>query len=159
MCNFLFIFTHTRTHARTHTHTHTRLTALFPGLPRWAGTWKVKPIWILQKQETVSGSSVSWAICKSAPHSRQITTPAPHRSVFTGRMPFLMPNQQHQSTEVVFQLIVKYSEYPAFVKCRQWCGHLLSLMQQLVMSFNSFFNSVFIFYSDIMDLYWLYWYV
>ena len=32
--------------------------------------------------------------------SRQITTPAPHHSVFfTGRMPFLPPNQQHQSTE------------------------------------------------------------
>ena len=28
----------------THTHTHTHLTALFPGLPRWAGTRKVKPI-------------------------------------------------------------------------------------------------------------------
>ena len=27
------------------------------------------------------------------------TTPAPHHSVFTGRMPFLMPNQQRQSTE------------------------------------------------------------
>ena len=25
--------------------------------------------------------------------------PAPHHSVFTGRMPFLPPNQQHQSTE------------------------------------------------------------
>jgi len=66
----------------THTHTHTRLTALFPGLPRWAGTRKVKPIWILLKQETVSGSGISWDICKSAPHSRQITTPAPHCSVF-----------------------------------------------------------------------------
>ena len=66
----------------THTHTHTRLTALFPGLPRWAGTRKVKPIWILLKQETVSGSGISWAICKSAPRSRQITIPAPHHSVF-----------------------------------------------------------------------------
>jgi len=66
----------------THTHTHTHLTALFPGLPRWAGTRKVKPIWILLKQETVSGSSISWAICKSARCSRQITTPAPHHSVF-----------------------------------------------------------------------------
>jgi len=63
-------------------HTHTRLTALCPGLPGWAGTRKVKPIWILLKQETVSGSSISWAICKSAPRSRQITTPAPHHSVF-----------------------------------------------------------------------------
>ena len=61
---------------------HTRLTALCPGLPRWAGTRKVKPIWILLKQETVSGSGISWAICKSAPRSRQITTPAPHHSVF-----------------------------------------------------------------------------
>ena len=64
------------------THTHTRLTALFPGLPRWAGTRKVKPIWILLKQETVSGSGISWAICKSAPRSRLITTPAPHHSGF-----------------------------------------------------------------------------
>ena len=64
------------------THTHTHLTALFPGLPRWAGTRKVKPIWILLKQQTVSGSGISWAICKSAPCCRQITTPAPHHSVF-----------------------------------------------------------------------------
>jgi len=65
-----------------HTHTHSRLTALFPGLPRWAGTRKVKPIWILLKQQTESGSGISWAICKSEPCSRQTTTPAPHYSVF-----------------------------------------------------------------------------
>ena len=53
------------------THTHTRLTALFPGLPGWAGTRKVKRIWISLKQETVSGSGISWAMCKSAPRSRQ----------------------------------------------------------------------------------------
>ena len=64
------------------TSTHTHLTALFPGLPRWAGTRKVKPIWILLKQETVSGSGISWATCKSAARPRQITTPAPHHSVF-----------------------------------------------------------------------------
>ena len=46
----------------TRTHTHTRLTALCPGLPRWASTRKVKPIWILLEQETVSGSGISWAI-------------------------------------------------------------------------------------------------
>jgi len=66
----------------THTHTHTRLTALCLGLPMWNGTRKVKPIWILVKQETVSGSGISWAACKSAHCSRQITTPAPHHSVF-----------------------------------------------------------------------------
>jgi len=69
------------------THTHTHLTALCPGLPRWAGTRKVKPIWILLKQETVSGSA----------------------QFFTGRMPFLPPNQQRQSTEgSVHQVKTKY---------------------------------------------------
>ena len=62
--------------------THTRLTALCLGLCRWDGTRKVKPIWILLKQETVSGSGISWAICKSAHRSRLITTPAHHHSVF-----------------------------------------------------------------------------
>ena len=60
-------------------HTHTQpFNGSFPGLPRWAGTTKVKPIWILLKQETVSGSGISCAVCKSAPRSRQITMPAPH---------------------------------------------------------------------------------
>jgi len=36
----------------------------------------------LLEQEIVSGSGISWAICKSAPRSRQITMPAPHHSVF-----------------------------------------------------------------------------
>jgi len=69
--------------AHRHTHTHP-FNGPFPGLPRWAGTRKVKPIWILLKQETVSssGSGISWALCKSAPRSRHITTPVPHHSVF-----------------------------------------------------------------------------
>ena len=47
----------------------------------------MKPIWILLKQETVSGSSISWAICKSAPRSSQMTMPASHHSVdLIGRM-------------------------------------------------------------------------
>ena len=41
----------------------------------WGGTRKVKPIWIFLKQETVSGSGISWAIC-----SWQITMPEPHHS-------------------------------------------------------------------------------
>ena len=62
-------------------HTQTCLTALFLWLSRWAGTRKVKLVRILLKQETVSGSGISWATCKSAPRSRQITMPAPHYSV------------------------------------------------------------------------------
>ena len=45
----------------------------------------------------MSGSGISWAICKSAPRCRQITTPAPQHSVFTGRMPFL-PRQSTEGT-------------------------------------------------------------
>ena len=41
-------------------------------------------------------------ICRCAPHSRPITTPAPYHSVFTGQMPFLPPNQQRQSTDTLY---------------------------------------------------------
>jgi len=82
-------------------HTHTRpFNGPFSGTTRVSRYQKGKPIWILLKEETVSGSGISWAICKSASRSRQITMPATHHSVFfTGRMPFLLPNQQRQSTE------------------------------------------------------------
>ena len=63
------------------THTHARLTALFRDYPGELVPER-KPIWILLKQETVSGIGISWAICKSATRSRQITMPAPHRPVF-----------------------------------------------------------------------------
>ena len=57
----------------------------FSGTTRVSRYQKVKPIWILLKQKTGSGSGINWAICKSAPRSRQIATPAPHRSVFLQR--------------------------------------------------------------------------
>jgi len=45
-------------------------------------------------------SGISWTTCiQCAPRSRQITTPTPHHSIFTGRMLFLTPNQQCHSTE------------------------------------------------------------
>jgi len=50
------------------------------------------------EQETVSGSSISWAIYKSAPRFRQ-PCQHPTTQIFTGWMPFLPPNQQHQCTE------------------------------------------------------------
>jgi len=49
----------------------------------------------------VGGCGISWAICKSAPRSRQITTPVPHHSVFTGRMPFLTDNKTETETKTV----------------------------------------------------------
>ena len=73
----------------------------FPGLPRWDGTRKVKPIWIFLKQETV----IEWQwhqlghmqVCTSLQTDNHASTPP--LSFFTGRMPFLPPNQQCQSTE------------------------------------------------------------
>ena len=93
------------THACTHACTHTRLTALFLGLPRWAGTRKVKPIWILLKQYTVSCSGTSWAICKSAPRSRQITMPAHHHSVFY-RPDLTETYKTHKQTDLTERLNV-----------------------------------------------------
>ena len=68
----------------THTQTHTTFNGPFSRTTRVSRYQKGKtqPIWILLKQETVSGSGISWAIYKSASRSRQITTPVPHHSVF-----------------------------------------------------------------------------
>jgi len=56
------------------------------GLHGWAGTRKVKPgsntNLDLLEQEVVSGSGISWAVCKSALWPRQITMPASNHSVF-----------------------------------------------------------------------------
>jgi len=51
------------------------------------------------KQETVSGSGISWAIMQVCTLLQTDTMPEPHHSFFTGRMPFLPPIQQRQSTE------------------------------------------------------------
>ena len=91
------------------THTHTqRLTAFFPGLPGSAGTRKVKPIWILLKQEIMSGSGISWAICKSAPRSRQITTPVPYHSSFLqARCPSCGPTNSVKALKAKFNGTIK----------------------------------------------------
>jgi len=77
--------------------------ASFPAQTGKAGTGKAKPVWLSMRQQTMGVlgcSGISWTICKqSAPRSRQITMPVPHHLFFTGRMLFLMPNQQCQSTE------------------------------------------------------------
>ena len=98
--NAFYTHTHTHTHARTHARTHTHT---FNG-----PLSRTTPVSRYQKGETsldftaARDSEWQWhqlGICKSAPHSRQITTPAPRHSVFAVRMPFLPPNQRRQSTE------------------------------------------------------------
>ena len=96
----------------THTHTQTRLRALCPGLPGWAGIRKVKPIRILLKQETVSGSGINWAICKSALHSRHTATPAPHHSVFLrpDALPAAQPTTPKHWRQTVNSINIKWNE-------------------------------------------------
>ena len=111
-----------------YTHTRTQqFNGPFPGLPGWAGTRKVKPIWILVKQATVSGNGISWAICKSAPCSRQITVPAPHHSVFYRPDAFLPPNQQRQWLSTVWYILMCI-EKPASLlwHSRRWCHRIWS---------------------------------
>jgi len=87
----------------THTHTHNRNGPLSETT---RVSWYQKGITNLDFTEA-RDSEWQWHQL----HSRQITTPAPHHSVFTGQMLFLLPNQQHQSTEgmpvrIFFVLIV-----------------------------------------------------
>jgi len=63
----------------THTHTHIRLTALCSGLP---GVSRYQNGKTNLDFTEARDSEWQWAICKSAPRSRQITMPAPHHSVF-----------------------------------------------------------------------------
>jgi len=60
--------------------------AFFPGQPGKPAPEKQnhhgKTNLDLLQQEIVTGSGISWAICKSVPRLRQITMPAPHYSVF-----------------------------------------------------------------------------
>jgi len=66
-----------RRHVCSATHTHP-FNGPFSRTIRWAGTRKVKPIWILLKQDTVSGSGISWAImqvCTSLQTDYHASTP------------------------------------------------------------------------------------
>ena len=95
--------THARTHARTHTHAHTHThthTRAFNG--PFSRTTQVsryqRGITNLDFTEA-RDSGISWAICKSAPCSRQITTPAPHHTVFLqAGCPSCHPTNQSKHT-------------------------------------------------------------
>jgi len=68
-------------------------------------------------------------VCTSL--NRQISTPASHHSVFTGRMPFLPPNQQRQSTEGIHWVIITHRiNYTIIIMS------VLSIQQQQQRPFN-----------------------
>jgi len=60
-------------------HTHTTIIGLFSRTVWLSQQQKGIPFWILMSRWGCSG--IRWTICKSlAPHSRQITKPAPHHN-------------------------------------------------------------------------------
>jgi len=59
---------------------HTRPSSIFSGTTRVSQhqkgkTRKVKSVWIYWSKRQWDGIGISWAVCKSAPHPRHITTP------------------------------------------------------------------------------------
>ena len=64
------LFYHWKFYSNFITHTHAHAHTFYCPLDF---VW-VKPMRILLKQDTLSGSVISWAICKSAPRLIQITT-------------------------------------------------------------------------------------
>ena len=53
----------------------------------------------------MSGSGISWAVCKSAPRSREITMPAPHNSVF--HRPDALPAAQSAASKHWRQIVLR----------------------------------------------------
>jgi len=70
---------------------------------------------------------VAVASAKSAPRFRQTTTPASTTQFVTGRMPFLLPNQQRQSTEGTDTLMVYFQPYNTFQDAILTCAQNLNL--------------------------------
>ena len=90
--------THENNLTLTHTHTHP-FNGPLSGTTRASRYQKGKTDLDFTEAKEAVASAGPYASQHLAPESRQITMPTPHRSVFTGRMPFLPPNQQCQSTE------------------------------------------------------------
>ena len=82
-------------------HTHTRLMALCPGLPGWASTKRKTNLDFTEARNSEwrwhqLGHMQVWPCSRQIPH--QLLT----AQFFYGRMPFLPPNQQRQSTEGMY---------------------------------------------------------
>ena len=65
----------------------------------------------------MSGSGISWTVCKSAPRSRQITTPVPHHSVFY--RPDALPAAQPTASK---HCIINYW-YNTIYDMKAWLTH------------------------------------
>jgi len=76
-------------------------------LPKWCpntgGVCKIGSFWSLD-QEIVSGSGISWVMCKSAPCSRQITMPPPHHCYRPDALPANKPTASKHWRQKLYAL-------------------------------------------------------
>ena len=79
-CTYTRMYARTHTCMHAHTHAHTFNGPMFGTI--WVSGYQKGIRKDLLEQATMSGSNISWAICKSAPWPRYITMPASHHSVF-----------------------------------------------------------------------------
>ena len=131
------------------THTHP-FNGPFSRTTGWAGTRTVKAIWISLKQETVSGSGISWAICKSVPHSRQMTTPAPTSQFLQAGCSSSHPTN---SVKALMKIIQQYSYYRTLMTLLRgvlyrdfyypaWYLNLLPSRNRILLDSSSWIESV-----------------
>ena len=101
------------------------------------------------RDDSVLGcSDISWTTCKqSAPRSRQITTPTPHHSIFTGWMLFLTPNQQCQSTQGSLILLWK-TVICHYLHCNGCCLDWEFVAYHFTVRKNSWILPVFTIHKD-----------
>jgi len=85
-------------------HQHNRFTALFPGPPGWAGARRELLDFMVQG-EINRGRHTHHPAGRHSIRTNQCP-PQPSPIFFTGRIPFLTPNQQRQSTEGKFSLLL-----------------------------------------------------
>jgi len=87
-------------HSKTHTHPFNGLFSRTTLISQYKKSKTSLDLDEARDDGVLGCSGISWTICKqSAPRSKQITTSTPRHSIFTGRMLFLVPNQQCESTE------------------------------------------------------------
>ena len=91
------MYTHTHLTALCPTHTHTHLTALCPGLSTSRYQLGKTNLDFTGARDSEWHQLGQMQVCTSLQTDNNASTPP--LSFFTGRMPFLPHNQQHQSTE------------------------------------------------------------
>jgi len=82
-------------------HHHNRFTILFSGPPWWAGARK-ELLDLTTQGKIKKGRYTDHPARRHSIQTNQCPSPPSPHIFFTGRMPFLPPNQQHQSTEGIY---------------------------------------------------------